>query len=309
MARPAFANTPQLELFRDTLPRKPYCTDDLGSLVIRNAAHAAQMRYIQPNNPNSRLWLAFDIDRPTGPEELTDDLHLPCPTLWVQNPENNHAHALYALDVPVHLNMDSSMRAIRYAAAVDVALSTAMGADAGYTGLICKNPLHTHWRTYSLAGSYDLHELADYVDLSPYNDRRRHLPEIGLGRNVRLFESLRHWAYRAIRQGWPDYNQWLSACLSRSEGINAGFDSPLDHSEVKSTAVSVARWTHRRLTPEGFSAWQAAQGRRGGIAKGKAYESKRAEALAMLNSGMTATEVSAALSVHRNTIRNWSMHK
>lgn len=309
MTKPALANTQQLQLFRDQLPKKPYCTDELGSLVIRNIAHAAQMRYIQPNNPNSRLWLAYDIDRPTGPEELTDDLLLPCPTLWIQNPANNHAHALYALDVPIHLNMDSSMRAIRYAAAVDVALSTAMGADAGYTGLICKNPLHTHWRTYSLAGSYDLNELADYVDLSVHNDRRRHMPEIGLGRNVRLYESLRHWAYRAIRQGWPDYNQWLEACLSRSSGINAGFDSPLDYSEVKSTAVSVARWTHRRLTQQGFSAWQAAQGTKGGIAKGAGYQQKRLQAAQMAACGLSRNVIAERLNVTPQTVTNWKKGK
>ena len=45
---------------------------------------------------------------------------------------------------------------------------------------------------------------------------------------------------------------------------NAGFPCPLDHQEVKHIAKSVARYTHTRFTPEGFSAWQAAQGRKGG---------------------------------------------
>jgi hypothetical protein len=278
------SNVSQLDLFRTKLPKKPYCSDDLQSgLLIRNVQNAAQMRYIQPNHPNSKLWLLYDIDRASSPEELTDDLGLPSPTIWVGNPKNGHAHALYALETPVHLNENSSRSAIRYAAAVDVGLSTKMQADAGYVGLICKNPLNEHWRTYPLAGSYDLNELSDYVDLDSYRDKRRHFPEIGLGRNCTLFDQVRKWAYKAIRQGWPTYNQWFQACLDRANGYNTRFNSPLPANEVQHTARSIAKWTHRNMTEGGWSEYvarthtseiQAVRGSKGGkVSKRKADES------------------------------------
>ena len=266
----------QLELFRGNLPRKPYCTDDLGQLQIRSVAHAVKRRYIQPNHPNSKLWLLYDIDRATGPEEVTDDLNLPAPTIWVKNRANGHAHALYALETPVHMNPSSSAQAIRFAGALDVAMSAALDADPGYAGLICKNPLHSFWETYTLGNVYDLAELAEYVDLNRFSDRRRNLPDVGLGRNVTLFERLRTWAYRAIRQGWPHYEQWLRACESRAQGYN-DFEAPLPLSEVKATAKSVAKWTHKNMSPAGFSAVQASRGRRGGKASSRRKYASNAE--------------------------------
>jgi len=245
----------QLKLFKKNLPRKPYCSDDLESgLRIRNAANAALYRYIQPNNPNSKLWLLFDIDRATGPEELTDELLLPSPTLWVQNRKNGHAHALYALENAVHFNSNSSQSAIRYAAAIDVALSQKMNADAGYSGLICKNPLNDYWRTYATGGQYDLHDLSEFVDLNKYKDKRKNLPEIGLGRNCTVFNNLRLWSYKAIRQGWPDYDRWLMACEARASMYN-NFKPGLDVSEIKQIAKSVAKWTYNHFSRDGFNGY------------------------------------------------------
>jgi len=312
----------QLDLFKNNLPRKPYCADDLVyGLKIRNIEHAINHRYIQPDHPNSKLWLKFDIDRGTAPDEITDDLNLPCPTIFIQNPKNGHAHALYALENPVHLNPNSSTAALRYAAAVDVSLSLALGADPNYVGLITKNPLHESWRTYGLAGSYSLAELSDYLDLTQFNDRRKKLPEIGLGRNVLLFETLRSWAYKAIRQGWPQYDRWIKACEDRAQGINNGFVSPLHWSEIKATAKSVAKWTHANISATGFSQWQSVMGKKGGdkntpeqqslkgIASGEARwvasEDKRASAILLRSNGMSYRAIAAELGVTHPTVMAW----
>ncbi|NCC85981.1 MAG: hypothetical protein EOM03_17985 [Clostridia bacterium] len=151
---PTKQTTPQQALFAANLPKKPYHSNDLSyGLRIRAASEALEYRYIQANAPVRKLWLMYDIDRPTCPYELTDELLLPAPTLFIQNRENGHAHILYALEVPVHFSDESSAKAMRFAGAVDVALSGALGADAGYVGLVCKNPLHDHWRTYGIAGA------------------------------------------------------------------------------------------------------------------------------------------------------------
>uniref|UniRef100_UPI001555E025 primase C-terminal domain-containing protein n=1 Tax=Halomonas hibernica TaxID=2591147 RepID=UPI001555E025 len=93
-------------------------------------------------------------------------------------------------------------------------------------------------------------------------------PDYGLGRNCTLFEKLRQWAYKAIRQGWPDADRWYEAVLTRARAYN-DFDAPLPDSEVKATARSVAKWTHCNLSSSGFSQWQAAQGRKGGVRSGQ----------------------------------------
>ena len=293
----------QSRIFRDSLPTKPYCTDYLSSGVyIRNVDTALNRRYIQPNHKNSRLWLVYDIDRPTCVHEITDDLDLPAPHFFVQNPKNQHAHAYYGLEAAVHLNQNSSQKAIRFAGAVDCGMTRAMGADAQYAGLIAKNPLHEHWRTHTINSELiTLGYLSEYLDLTPYSDKRKNLPDTGIGRNVNLFERLRRWAYKAIRQGWPDLNQWDRACLDRAQAYNQ-IETPLPISEVRAVARSVSKWTHRNITPTGFSRLQASRGARKGK---KTRDEKLQLALDMKAQGNTQQVIADTLGVTQRTIGNW----
>jgi hypothetical protein len=118
--------------------------------------------------------------------------------------------------------------------------------------------------------------LSDYLDLSPYNARRR-IPDYGLGRNCNLFEKTRIWAYKAIRQGWPEYEQWKAAVLERALGYNAQIEAPLPVAEVKATAKSVAKWTYAHLSPAGFSRSQARKGTKGGKRSGEVRRSGSTE--------------------------------
>ena len=293
----------QLELFKGGLPVRPYCTNDpTTGLMIRTLDHALKRRYIQPNHPNSRLWLVYDVDRPTCVSELTDDLLLPAPHFFVQNPDNQHAHAYYGLETAVHMNPESSQAALRFAAAVDCALTCQMAADGQYSGLIAKNPAHEHWRTYTInSASYELGELAEYLDLEKYSDRRRSYPESGLGRNVNLFDKLRRWAYKSIRQGWPNEPQWHRAVLERANMYNV-HDNPLPHNEVRHTATSVAKWVFRNFSAQAFRDTQAARGAR----KGKQRRDEmKPKALDMRSQGRSVRDISAALGVPKSTISRW----
>ncbi|WP_350563263.1 primase C-terminal domain-containing protein, partial [Psychrobacter sp. CAL346-MNA-CIBAN-0220] len=76
---------------------------------------------------------------------------------------------------------------------------------------------------------------------------------------------LSKWAFKAIRQGYPEYDRWLEAVLTRADAYNnKEFTSPLPYSEVRATAKSIAKFTHKNFSAEGFSAWQARQGAKGG---------------------------------------------
>jgi len=255
-------------------------------------------------------WLAFDIDRPGAAIDWSDR-GAPAPNLTVKNQANGHAHALYGLATAVRTAPDGRKGPLRYAAAVENALCERLGADRGYSGLIVKNPLHRHWQVTEWHGEpYELGELADYLDLSTKKPKII-VEDYGLGRNCTLFEELRNWSYRAIRQGWPAYKQWLDACLTRAQGINLNFSNPLPYSEVKATATSVAKWTHKRITESDFdyfvarthtSEIQAQRGRLGGQAKGK---TRREQGIELLLAGRSIEEVMAITGASQATVYRW----
>ncbi|POI36262.1 replicase, partial [Klebsiella pneumoniae] len=75
----------------------------------------------------------------------------------------------YGLDTPIRTAPDGNAAPLRYAAAIEAALREKLGADMGYSGLICKNPLHEHWLVQVWEPRlYDLAWLSDYLDLSSY---------------------------------------------------------------------------------------------------------------------------------------------
>jgi hypothetical protein len=272
-------NRAQLDLFREHLPRKPYHTDAFSTgLHIADIARAMGARYIQPNGPTHRHWIVFDVDTPDA-TMVWDAVGAPAPNITVTNRDNGHAHLIYGLETPVRTAPDGNVDPLRYAAAVEAALREKLGADEGYAGLICKNPLHNHWIVQVWeTRSYTLDWLSDYLDLSPYN-ARRHIPDYGLGRNCNLFEKTRIWAYKAIRQGWPEYEQWKAAVLERALGYNAQFEAPLPVAEVNATAKSIAKWTYSHLSPAGFSRSQARKGTKGGKRSGEVRRVGSAAAL------------------------------
>jgi len=243
---------PALDLFNDRLPNKPYFSDDLHFGVrIAGKERAILAKYIQFNQPHAMFWLGFDVDR-IGAAIDWSDRNAPAPTLTITNPENGHAHLLYALKTSIRTAPDGKMKPLKYAAAVENALRKKLDADVGYSGLICKNPNHGYWKIAVWQPElYTLDWLADSLDLNAANDKEI-IADYGLGRNCTLFDKTRKWAYRAIRQGWPDYEQWLRACYERASVYNLQFPAPLDENEVGGVAKSIAKWTHKKITEDNF---------------------------------------------------------
>ncbi len=170
---------------------------------------------------------------------------------------NGHAHLLYALNIAVRTAPDASVKALKYAAAIERALCEKLGADVNYSGLICKNPFHLEWQVMEWREeAYTLDELADYLDLRA-SERRSVDKHYGMGRNCHLFEMTRKWAYRAIRQGWPAFSQWLDAVIQRVEMYNASLPVPLSPPECRAIGKSIAKYTHRNFTPESFAQYVA----------------------------------------------------
>jgi transposase-like protein len=304
-----------LKTFESLLPEKPYYCDETGALRIAGRDLARSAAHIQFNGPTHKRWLVFDIDRADA-IDLLQDPHVPSPNIFTINPANGRAHAFVLIDTPVRTALDGSSRALRFCEAVERALCVRFGADRGYSGLIAKNPLHPHWVTFPLRDrAYSLGELADWFSQDELNAPWEPLDfedDDSELRNVITFEKLRLWSYMAIQQldNADGYERWHNAVFQRCVGIQQQFKESLPTSEIKAIAKSVARWTYQRFRTKGhseaFLQTQRERGKKGGQAKGMAYEPKRSEALTMRRSGMTIKRIAEQLGVSELSIKRWT---
>lgn len=232
--------------FYENLPYKPYCSDDLGhGIIIRPKRTAIQKQYIQHNPPCLITSLVFDIDR-SDAYFAWSDANLPAPTWIAKNRLNGHAHIGYMLSTPVCTTYRAKQNVIEYLAKIEQAYSLALGADRGYSGLITKNPCHGTWENHIFGVQpYDLNYLADFVELQ---ELKTNLKEVsGLGRNCMMFDTVRYWAYKAIRaHRGSTFDIWLGKVLEQCQNANGAFIEPLPYSEVKATAKSIARYCWKK---------------------------------------------------------------
>lgn len=326
----------QLTLFEPhRWPRRPYCSDDLEAGVrIRSLRQAITKPYIQANPPHLRVWSIHDVDKGYADPDAGhlrgsavlawEEAGLPPPSWAAVNRQNGHAHLVWGLSAPVLMEGAGVHDApIRWLCSIESMFREKLGADPGFSGLITKNPAHPLWRT--LRGPqllYELWELADALpDIEKYRPKRGRVEEVGLGRNVALFDHLRKWAYKGIRAYWggglSGWNAWLSQCNTKALVYNGDFLRPLDGREVWHIARSVAKWTWRNFSAEGFSQWQAAQGRRNsaesqaskgrasGQARRAASEDKRASARIMAAAGLSQRAIAQELEVSQVAVCKW----
>lgn len=314
-------NEAQGDLFSPArLAKRPYCMPGKNmGMLIRDVSNALGYPYIQANTPWTIYRLVLDIDRDISLTAMQgtwhDDFVMPDPNWFALNPQNGHAHIGYEIAVPIARHDTARQKPLKLLAAIEHALTIKIAADRGYVGLVCKNPLHPAWHANVVrAHPYDLSELSSWVDLAPYSGRRPAIVADGpLGRNCALFDGLRAWAYRAIRQHKPgNRDAWNTAVLNHAEGLNS-YSSPLPQSEVRATARGVAKYVWSKFDIEAsdarFSKLQAHRGQRGGFASGAARFNAtvdlRLEAIELRKSGMTQGKIAVRLSVTIRTVRRW----
>jgi len=261
-----FGRTKSLrQAFPDLIPRKPYCADLLSDgLKIRGKKSALKHRHIQLNDPTIFRWMPHDIDHP-GAYFAHRDANVPEPNVIAINPENGHAHCAVLLATPIARHSAARIKPLRFYGAVERGIARRIRADRQYSGLICKNPLHSDWRVeWRRAEPYTLHELADwlfYEDMRPDTSVET---TFGVGRNCAVFDALRHIAYREVRAFKRDGNvETFRARLERAAlDINMQFPQALRISDIRAIAKSVARWTWRHFSEEQFSRLQSLRGAR-----------------------------------------------
>lgn len=306
-----------LEQITNKFPAKPWCTDDLSyGVKVRPKAVALLKRYLQINHPYYTNFLIFDLDSPTAYVDFFYDMvGIPTPNLIIENPENGHAHYIYQLATPIYNTDASRPKPIQYGNAVYVALREVLQADKGYTGLICKNALHEHWRTNVLRQEpYTLDQLAERLDLTQHKITKPIAPDeaVGLGRNCCLFHTVRKWSYVEIRSyRGSTYPQWLQGVIDYCMKLNGEFTLPMSYNEVKGIAKSIARWVWKRdsYSYQEFIDRQTRKSKlgaaKGGSARAAKYQDKRQQAQKLKVQGMKQKEIALELGVTDRTVRTW----
>ena len=313
---------PQLDLFRNRIPHRPYCTDDLShGIRVRNAQTALEKKYVQYNPPATVNWLAYDIDRVYVPD--AEWAIIAPPNIIVRNPANGHAHVLYGIAAGVAKTNAARAAPLRLLSAINESYRHALGADTSFAELLCQNPMSSHWNvTTPRLDLYDLHELAEWVDLDASDKRVRTTPkrlQVGLGRNCNLFNGLRTWCYRWLPEYRPGgFDHWHGAVRNKAEKLNTFID-PLPNSEIRATAKSIAKWVWDRytgrktiahlaedgLTPATFSLLQSNLGKMGMANRWGDNSAKQTEAVRMYAGGLTQKQIADELEVSQQTVSRW----
>ena len=308
--------------FFKKLPYKPFCSFGKGGkTLIRSKKNAIQYPLIQVNHVHTVQYLIFDIDAPDAYLQFFDE-NLPVPTWIAKNKKNGHCHVCYELKIPVCKTTHARLKPLRYLASIEYTYAKKLSADLRYTGLLTKNPVDRDWQVFLLNPiPFELDELADYVDLEtkpkPTEEEKKEVS--GLGRNCMLFDTVRFWAYKAIREHLgSSFDSWYKEVLERSKIANGAFLEPLPYSEVKATAKSIAKWVWRNHHSAEFQAMfsekQARKGRKGGLASdsshgGKARSAKysdiRQEALKQYIQGVKKAEIVRRLKISKMTLDRW----
>ena len=302
------------ELFRETMPARPRCTDDKHSgQYFQPKEKALQRRLVQPNTDGRVVWICFDVDR-RGAALDWDDRGAPPPTLVMENPLNHHAHLAYALEAPVPKTEAARPKPLLYLASVEEGIRRVIEGDVGYSGGLIKTPCHEAWRTQSYAGAYSLAELAEWIPTLPSPaevlKKARNPDYAGLGRNCQLFEMLKTYGCRAVRQFWRvegfERFQEHMIVYAMEMAITNNPRSPLPVSESKAVARSLSKWIWRNITPAGWYERQRMLGTRKGMVKRNELL-ERAKWLATM--GNSVREISAELGIGKSTVSDWLKRK
>jgi len=231
-------NDPLIQ-FSNSLGKKPYFSNNLSrGLIIMSKKRLKHFKYVSLNQ-RMKTYIVTDIDRPGA--ALAGDIIGVQPSITVINPVNSHAHLMFKLNTPVSFTESSREKPKNYYNAVARTLNNRLGGDAFYCGLVTKNPCHPHWLVDYCNASYTLEELSEYC--GTLDDSIQSSIDISFkeGRNCELFDQVRNWAYRHIKD-YSSFIQWHSAILSRCENENQ-FNPPLPCSEIRSVAKSISKWT------------------------------------------------------------------
>lgn len=222
---------------------RPWCSNNFDKgIKCRGKWDAFDHRSIQVNPPWRLGWFLIDVDRPL---DLSDACNWDVrPSITMLNPDNGHYHLAVEAKIPVFTGENAGEHQKKWAKRIQNRLCTAFGGDHAYNRLTVKNPLHADWQVAVFrrgSTSYTLQQLENRLKgyelhVKPKVDRFN----ITEGRHDAHFDDLRFWGYPRVHN-FKDYSEWFELVLEYSGALNT-FEVPLQYSDIKSTAKSVAQF-------------------------------------------------------------------
>lgn len=275
------------------LSQRPLCCDEYDEQQRRPREQALGYRMVEANPRPLVSLVVVDLDDATAGASATWGHAGMMPTIITVNPENQHAHAVWALRHPVPTTEYARRKPLALLHAVTEGLRRSCGGDPGYSGPLMKNPLSPSWQAEVIQREpHYLHGLAEALeasgDMPPRSWRRtKGAKTTGLGRNCSLFDTTRFGAYRYVR-ALPDRSSESSELLRRhilatALQANQAFPEPLSIEEVGWIAKSIHKWivTRSHMWTDGavaceatFIAMQSARGRKSAASKSRTYAEK-----------------------------------
>ncbi|WP_034711289.1 replication initiation protein [Acinetobacter beijerinckii] len=309
-----------LKRFYNNLPDKPYHSNgfDVEGLKINRKIEAVKKKYIQFNHPNWKKYILIDIDRPGAVTDwLYESPHLPAPNLIIENRKNGHAHFVYELIDAVSFTERSSLKAQNYYNAVEKALTRELGGDERYNGVVGKNPCSEEWRTSTYrTEAYHLKDLASKLELTtgltPFEvPQKAQNDESAInGRNDEIFHSVRHLAYKDIRDFKNNagllFNHWFDHVLKLVQEKNSYYINPMDYKECTHIAKSISKycWRNHAECHRQFVERQRIKGSKGGTNRSAKYEEARRMTKLLFRQGVSLKQIAEKVNIsYRSVVR------
>jgi Replicase family/Primase C terminal 1 (PriCT-1) len=272
-------------------PHRPYAGKAKSGGYYRTSRERALTLPYFEANPRALTSLIITDHDGGRADEIAALAGLPVPSYIATNPFTNDGHIVYALKGAVVLTDCARRGPVNLLARVEAGLNDVLAGDVAYGGRFTKNPRHTDHLT--LFGpeyaTYDLKELAGPLEAlgalpkwSTSTERRKKLHSSGTGRNVDLFDLVRRWSYRRVRD-YSSHGLWFPVVHDHAwdrnmDIIGQAYDKgPMEPGEVRQVAHSISRWTFKHITRT-FSEEQARRGQRGGtVSAAKLADDERVE--------------------------------
>lgn len=185
--------------------------------------NAHKYKQVQLNTDTHFNAIIMDIDD----EELLTEwnaIGLPTPTIQTLNKDNDKAHLLWLLNVPVSKR---NKKAVKYYKAIVDSIKLLIGADKAYQNHQTKNFLNTElYRITYNDLAYDLEDFKNFI-IRDEKYKLTHDTELAEyestgSRHVDLFNQLRLYGYKIAKH--RDLEEKLQ---KRAELINEQFDDPI----------------------------------------------------------------------------------
>lgn len=203
---------------------------------------------VQFNNNDFQNVLIIDCDH----EDvfLWQDFGLPTPSFTVKNKTNNKHHHFYFFTDPIPLSSYASQATLSLLDDVRRGMTRLLNGDESYVGQIAKNPFnhelfdcitwHSNINVYTLSSLSAWAESPAHASTTSYRGVRDHM--ISAGRNCRIFEKTRFFAYKAVLH-LENKNQLFNIVLEHAEKLNRDEAIPLSFSELSDIVKSITEWT------------------------------------------------------------------